>query len=410
MMDNTEESNTKQQPQTTSEIQVKKHLKVTEINYRRNKESNYTEKITELEQNFDYNSYKDHYWSDPELSILYGTPLYEVASPSQKIALNHLFWVGGYNLTAASETNTVLYNQITGSVFYSIGGYETLCHELDVETSQERYHIHAFRTVANMTELTLLSDVIIGNPFTGHESKAMQGGMIGRLSPGPMRHLFSFNWGSTPFLASQYYALRFIANMILKLTEHSRSQYFKELEKKNEFIPAPSAISYYHFLDESFHTTTSQLIAQDLYKDFPKPTKYEKFMANLSIYMMQLTVLSGLSAGAVASFYPDNLFVIPLVYKILRSPLFAMSTQEALSWIERCFCHEHEGLHLNLKYHQRLISDLCRFFDKLDYIWPINREMRVMATGGSISKAIQNNTKFFHKFSKSVTCENGNPI
>ncbi|BAU08941.1 hypothetical protein FIS3754_49000 [Fischerella sp. NIES-3754] len=47
---------------------------------------------------------------------------------------------------------------------------------------------------------------------------------------------------------------------------------------------------------------------------------------------------------------------------------------------------------------------------KLDYTWPINREMRVMATGGSISKAIQNNTKFFHKFSKSVACKNGNPI
>ncbi len=403
-MHNTEESNTKQQPQTTSAIQVKKHLKVTEINYRRNKESNYTEKITELEQNFDYGSHKDHYWSDPELSILYGTPLYEVASPSQKIALNHLFWVGGYNLTAASETNTVLYNQITGSVFYSIGGYETLCHELDVETSQERYHIHAFRTVANMTEIAVLGDVITGNPLTGSAFKAMQGGMIGRLSPGVMRHLFSFSWGSTPFLASQYYALRFIANMILKLTEHSRSQYFRDLEKKNEFIPAPAAISHYHFLDESFHTTTSQVIAQDLYKDFPRPTAYERFMANLAIYMMQLTILNGLSAAAVASFYPDKLFVMPLVYKMLRSPLFGMSTQEALSWIEKCFCHEHEGLHLNLKYHQQLFSSLCQFFDKLDYTWSINREMRVMAAGTSISKTIQDNTKFFDKFSKSVAC------
>ncbi|RCJ29604.1 hypothetical protein A6770_21865 [Nostoc minutum NIES-26] len=406
MTDNTKELETKNQSPSQPEVKLKKHLKLTEINYRRNTESDYTEKITELDKNFNYSSNRDCYWSQPEFSLLYGTPLYEAASLSQKIALNHLFWVGGYNLTAASETNTVLYNQVTGSVFYSMSDYGTLCHELDVETSQERHHIHAFRTIGNMTEMSLLGQIIIGNLLTGNESQVIQKGLIGRLSPGPLRHLFSLNWGGTPFLASQYYALRFIANMILKLTEHPRSQYFKNLEKKGEFIPAPAAVSHYHFLDESFHTTTSQLIAQDLYKDFPKPTAYEKFMANLSIYMMQLTVLNGLSAGAVASFSPDKLFIIPLVYKILQTPLFDMSALEALYWIEKCFCHEHEGLHLNLKYHQRLLSDLCKFFDKLNYTWPINREMRVMASGGSINKAIQGNTKFLKQFSRFI----GSPI
>ncbi|MCP6761468.1 MAG: hypothetical protein NHB32_22635 [Fischerella sp. CENA71] len=404
MIDNTKELQSQKQSSTQPERQIKKHLKVVEINYRRNTESNYTEKITELAQNFNYNNHRDYYWSDPELSILYGTPLYEVASPSQKIALNHLFWVGGYNLTAASETNTILYNQITSSVFYNIGHYNTLCHELDVETSQERHHIHAFRTISDMTEMTLLGKVICGNPLAGNESKVIQKGLGRRLSPGPLRQLFSFNWGSTPFLASQYYALRFTANMILKLTEHARSQYFRLLENKGEFIPAPVAVSHYHFLDESFHTTTSHLIAQNLYQDFPKPTSYEKFMANLAIYMMQLTILNGLSAGAVASFSPDKVFVMPLVYKILRTPLFDMSSQEALSWIEKCFCHEHQGLHLNLKYHQNLFSNLCQFFDKLDYTWSINREMRVMAAGASISKTIKDNSKFFDKFSKSVAC------
>ncbi|MBH8573705.1 hypothetical protein I8752_11880 [Nostocaceae cyanobacterium CENA369] len=402
MIDNTQESKAKKQSLSQPEAKVKKHLKLSEINYRRNKESDYTEKIAELDRNFDYSRDRDCYWSEPEFSILYGTPLYQAASRSQKIALNHLFWAGGYNLTAASETNTVLYNQITGSVFYSISDYETLCHTLDVESSQERYHIHAFRNIGNTTEINLLGEVLFGNPLTGNESQVIQKGLVGRLSPGPLRQLFGLNWGSTPFLASQYYALRFIANMLLKLTEHPRSQYFKKLEKKGEFIPAPAAVAHYHFLDESFHTTTSQLIAQDLYKDFPKPTAYEKFMANLSIYMMQLTILNGLSAGAVASFSPDKLFVMPLVYKILQTPLFGMSAQEALYWIEKCFCHEHEGLHLNLKYHDRLLSDLCKFFDKLDYTWPINREMRVMADGASINKTIQSNTKFFHKFSRSI--------
>lgn len=400
MIEPTQSPETNQPSSSRSDAQVKKHLKLAEVNYRRNTESSYTEKIQQLDKDFNYSSNSDRYWGELELSLLYGTPLYEEASPSQKLALNHLYWVGGYNLTAASETNTALYNQITSSVFQGIGGYETLCHELDVETSQERYHIHAFHTMCDTTEMTLLDEITMGNPLAGNVGKVMQKGLAGRLAPGPMQQLFSLNWGSSPFLASQYYALRFVANMMLKLTEYRHSKYFKELEKKGEFIPAPTAIAHYHFLDESFHTTTSQLIAQDLYKDFPKPTAYEKFMANLSIYMMQRTVLSGLSAIASGAFEADKIFLMPLAYKILRSPIFGMSVQDALHWMEKCFCHEHEGLHLNLKFHQRLLSELRRFFGGLDYTWPINREMRIMASGGEINKAIQNNTKDFQQFSR----------
>lgn len=406
MIDSTQLSETDQSDPNLSNVQVKKHIKLTEITYRNNIASSYTEKIEELDNNFNYSSNSEYYWNEPELSILYGTPLYEAASPSQKIALNHLHWIGGYNLTAASETNTLFYNQLTANVFYNIGGYETLCHELDVETSQERYHIHAFRKIGKMTEEAILGKVIIGNLLTNDESKEIHKGLIGRLSPGLLGAIFRMNWGSTPFLASQYYALRLIANMFLKNTEHRRSHYCMELEKKGEFVPAPTSVSRYHFLDESFHTTTSQLIAQDLYKDFPKPTAYEKFMANLSIYMMQLTLLNGLSGAVPGSFVTDKTFIMPLVYKILQTPLFGMSAQEALDWIEKCFCQEHEGFHVNLKYHQRLFSELRRFFGGLDYAWSINREMRVMASAGSISKAIQNNIKDFNQFSRSVSFEN----
>lgn len=402
LIDTTKPSKTNQPSPTLPEVQVKKHLKIAEINYRHNTESSYTEKIQQLDQNFNYSSNSDRYWGEPELSLLYGTPLYEVASPSQKLALNHLYWVGAYNITAASETNTALYNQITSSVFQAIGGYETLCHELDVETSQERHHIHAFRKMCDTTEMTLLGEIIMGNPLAGNAGKVMQKGLAGRLAPGLMRQLFSFNWGSSPFLASQYYALRFVANMMLKLTEYRHSKYFKALEKTGELIPAPTAIAHYHFLDESFHTTTSQLIAQELYQDFPAPTAYEKFMANFSIYMMQRTVLSGLSAIAPSGFDPDKIFLMSLAYKILRSPIFSMSVQDALHWMEKCFCHEHEGFHLNLKLHQRLLSELRRFFGGLDYTWPINREMHIMASAGAINKAIQSNTKFYQQFSMSI--------
>lgn len=435
-----------------------KHVKLTEINYRRNIDSDYTEKMEELDKNFNYSNNSNHYWSQPELSTLYGTSLYEEASPSQKRALNHLYWATQYNQTAATEANAVLYNQVTAGVFSAVGGYETLCQELDLETAQERHHIHAFHTIGYKTKRALLGQTAFSAPVQGKSPKLIKNGsakglapehrsqlsafqdytfrfitnkvmlknqahyysqylrdldnkgellpaqttgLLGQIASRPLLQFFTLNCGSSPFLACLFYVTRFLANMLLKNYEYRYTQYYRELEKKGEFIPAPTAVSVYHLLDESFHTTTSQLIAQDLYKDFSKPTAYEKFLANLTIYRAQSIGLSGLSGGLPAVFRSDASFMLSF-YRLLQAPVFNMSAQEALQWMEKCLCHEHEGFHVNLKYHQRLLSDLRRFFDDIDYLWPVNREMRIMASGGSISKAIQSNIKTFKQFSRSV--------
>jgi len=455
----------KHQNKTSTRSEVKKHIKLTAINYRRNVDSDFTEKIEELDKNFNYSNNGNHYWSEPELSLLYGTPLYEEASPSQKKALNHLYWATQYNQTAATEANAVLYNQVTAGVFEAIGGYETLCQMLALETSQERHHIHAFHMIGYKTKRALLGQAgfaasIQGKSYKeshfgglarGHRAQffafnwessplsavqeyafrfitnqvmlksqahyysqylrdleekgeplpAQTTGLLGQLAPRPLLKFFTLNCGSSPFLACVFYATRFMANMLIKNYEYRYSQYYRELERKGEFIPAPLAVSHYHLLDEAFHTTTSQLIAQDLYKDFSKPTAYEKFLANLTIYRAQCIVLSGLSGGIPAIFRNDASFMLSF-YKLLQSPVFNMSAREALQWLEKCLCHEHEGFYVTLKYHQRLLSDLCRLFEPIDYLWRVNREMSLMASGGSISKAIQINIKDFNHFSRSV--------
>ena len=452
---------------TVTEGKTKKHLKLIETTYRSNTDSDYTEKMEELEKSFNYSSNSNHYWSEPEHSMLYGTPLYETASPSQKIALNHLHWFGMYNVVAASETETIAYNQITASVFAACG-YETLSRMLTLETSQERSHIHAFHNIGHKTMKALLGKdafkasiksklsqrnskskagkltasglanlfnlpwqtsftdsqyyvlrFIAKTMLTGHKKYSSQylselektykfipastTGLIGRgLSPPSIQRFFAFNWGGSPFLASQYYGLRMMANMVLKNTEHMRSKYFKKLEKKGDFIPTPTAVSHYHFLDESLHTTTSMLIARDLYKDFPQPTAYEKLTINLALYMMQRGILSGLSAVVPDRYYADDCSMMHFVYKILQSPLFEMSSQEALHWIEQCFCHEHEGFQMTAKYHKRLRADCCRFYESFEHLWPVNREMRLMASEGTIEKALQSNRKTFKQFSQSL--------
>jgi hypothetical protein len=452
--------------QALSGSEVKKHIKLTEINYRRNAESDYTEKIAELDKSFDYDSNSNYDWGELELSLLYGTPLYEEASPSQKRALNHVYWATQYNQTAATEANAVLYNQVTAGVFGSVGNYSILCQELDLETDQERHHIHAFHMIGYKTKKALLgkafSSSIQGNstkqkllvagmrgesrwpfPFTfnwqssllsalqdstfrfitnqvllkhqanyysqylreldqkGEPIPAQTTGLLGQLAPRSLLQFFTLNCGSSPFLACLFYVTRFMANMLIKNYEYRYSHYYRELEKRGEFIPAPVAVSHYHLLDESFHTTTSQLIAQELYKDFPKPTAYESFLANMTVYRAQVVGLSGLSGGLPAIFRSDEAFMLSF-YRLLQSPIFEMSAEEALHWLEKCMCSEHEGFHVTLKYHQRLLSDLRRLLDGIDYLWPINREMRVMAAGGSISKALSHNVKAFQRFSQAV--------
>ncbi|MEO1672503.1 MAG: hypothetical protein AAFR77_17300, partial [Cyanobacteria bacterium J06631_2] len=75
----------------------RKVTKLIDTTYRNNSDSDYTEKIDQLCRSFDYSRNSLHYWSEPKQSLLYGSPLYEAASPSQKLALNHLHWFANYN-------------------------------------------------------------------------------------------------------------------------------------------------------------------------------------------------------------------------------------------------------------------------------------------------------------------------
>jgi hypothetical protein len=430
----------------------KSAIKLITSNYQGNTNSDYTEKIAELDKTFSYARNKNHYWNSPEFSILYGTPLYEVASDSQKIALNHLYWFMMYNFTANSESQTIIYNLITGGVFAKISGYETVAQTLELESEQELAHIHAFRKICYQMLKTLLGKEAFKEPVTAklHKPTTHQGlatrlshyqysglrflanrmlkgkeeyysdylqklegednrlpafgtGFFGNgLDSRALVQFFSFNWGRSPFLASHYYTLRFIANLGLKHTEHSNYKYFNKLRKQGEFIPVPTAIIYYHFLDESFHITTSKFMARELYKDFPKPTKYEKFVANLAFYRLQKRLLGGLSAVMPDKHRSDDYSVMSFIYKILLSDVFGMSSQDALYWMEQCLCQEHEGFHQNVKFHQSLLGEFRRTFSSLDYLWSANREMTPMASGGGIAPAIADNLKTFRQFSQLV--------
>lgn len=453
---------------TSYQARESRHFRVIQKTFSNNKDSDYTEKIRDLGNEFKYSENRDYYWGDRELSLLYGTPLYEACSESQKLALNHLYWVGNYNHTAVSEATTSIYNMVTNGVFRAFGGYDTLCDELDFETDQETYHIRTFQKVGFKTKMALLGKTILGNslfentqkekaqawlkdvmpqpvrnyffsakgssPFSRHRDKALTAvaktmlrdkkqyysdylrnleekgepipapsdGLGGRIAERYWLKFFTVHWGISPFMACQYYSLRYTANAILKNQEYPYVRYYRELERRGEFIPTPTAISHFHLLDEAFHTTISQTLAKDVYKDFPKPTAYEKFVSGLIIYKMQNSLLSGLSGILPGRCVYDDHLLFTFYYKLLKSPLFGMDTKEAIHWLEKCVCENHEGYEVGLKYHQSLLDLMRRLFGNLDYQWQVNRDMAIMAAGASVEKALKQNGEAFKQFSQLV--------
>ena len=427
-------------------------LKLIERTHNNNIDSDYTEKIQELDRSFKYKEHQNCYWNSPEFSLLYGTPLYEQATEAQKVALNHLYWFVMYNFTATSETQTIVYNKITGGVFAQILGYEVIAETLDLEGEQELSHIHVFRKICFQMLKTLLGKQAFKDSLKGKLYKSnyqnwaekfsqyqyfglraiAQGMLLGQeqyysehlkeleqkdnfppgfstgfmgegLAPRALLQFFSYNWGRTPFLASHYYTLRYMANLGLKHTEHSNCKYFRKLQKQGEAIPIPTAVAYYHFLDEAFHTTTSRFMARELYKDFPQPTQYEKFVANLAFNRLQSRIWNSLSAVVPDRHRPDDFSVMSFIYKILLSDIFGMSQSEALHWLEQCFVTEHQGFHQNVQFHRSLLQEFRRTFSSLDYLSQANREMKPMAMGSQIAPAIARNIKTLQQFSKLVT-------
>ncbi|MEL6814212.1 MAG: hypothetical protein AAFP03_05275, partial [Cyanobacteria bacterium J06598_3] len=387
-------------------------------------------------------------WSEASHSLLYGTPLYAAASDAQRLALNHLSWFANYNYISNSEKETVLYNQVTGSVF-DAAGYGTLSKELAFETEQEHDHITTFRKVGLMTataligrsglnallrwnsyQLTLgqkalptyqyyglraLAKSVGGRAHQAQYSRHLQtleskqafilkaptAGMLGRsIGPSlPWQSFYGFNWGAgSPFMACQFYTIRMIANLYLKNMEHAIAKFAKQLENTGAQVPAPTAISRYHFLDEAFHTTISRLLAKDLYREFSAPTAYEKLVANRIIYQMQNGTLGGLSAVLPHRYFADDFTLFEVVYQLFQSPVFGFSKAVAKRWMERCFCEEHEGLHVAAANRQRLLKDLRDFFADISYLSPVNRTMKAMSTRGEISAALAQNRRTFEQF------------
>ncbi len=350
-----------------------------EINYRRNQKQDHTQLLDAAGRAFNYDDCRDSYWNPESFSLLYGTPLWDQASNYQRTVLNQLYWVAYYSQIISAEIATIFFNQTSAAALYAHDGFRTICDMLDLESSQERAHISAFRAVGEQTEQALLGKRLFSYPMRGPFIETMIFADTNRLKQWWKQlqlQAFGLISANNSFLACQYFTVRGLRTLNGKLVQHQLSRYYQTHDDQ-ENAPIPSKISFYHFMDESSHFNSSTLLSQEVIHCLPQPTRFETLVANLGIRGCQQDHQQ-FSVAVNGIFWHDPA-LYSKVYELLRSHIFSMDDADAKEMIRVCFTQESEGVYRSYQTHREATAAYQAYLDSLDYVWPSNRRMSIMA-------------------------------
>lgn len=371
-----------------------------EINHKRNKQQDHTALLDAASAAFCYEDCKNEYWNPEEFSLMYGTPLWEQATSSQRIILNQLYWVAYYSQIISAEIATIYFNQTSAAGLYAQEDFRIVCDTLDLESSQERAHINAFKTVANEVETALFGKRIFSYPMRSPFAETMvfaDTNYFKRKWKELQLKAFGLLSADNTFLACQYFTVRGVRTLNGKLVQHKLSNYYQK-HPNQEQAPIPAKISYYHFMDESFHFNSSTIISHDVIDCLKPPTAFEKLVANLGLQGCQKDHYHFSVAINGIFWYDPALY--SAVYQMLCSPVFSMDGAEAKEMMRRCFTEESEGLHRSYNTHTEAMESYKVYLEKLDYVWKSNKEMTLMGSN-NISKYLAHQTKKFKQFASS---------
>ena len=237
-----------------------------ELNLRRNVEHDHTRLIDDAARRFRYGDCRDEYWNPENYSLLWGTPVWQQATQAQRIVLNQLYWVAYYAQIISAEIATIFFNQVAAAGLYTLEDFRLVCDNLDLETKQERAHINAFKKVGEEVEHTLFGERLFTYPMRSLYEHTMVFADTNAAKAFWRRlqiQAFMLLSSSNAFLGSQYLLVRGLRTLNGKLIQHQLSNYYLQHPDK-ERAPLPSAISYWHFMDESFHFNTSRLVGLEV--------------------------------------------------------------------------------------------------------------------------------------------------
>lgn len=349
------------------------------FNFRKNREQDHTARLDEAARAFVYDDCKGEFWHDESYSLLHGTPLWDEASSAQRLLLNHLYWVAYYAQIISAEIATILLNQTAAAGLSTIEDFRVVGDLLDLETSQERAHIEAFKTIGEAVEEQVLGERLFTYPMRSMFTETMLFHERRRAASAWRTfqiRAFTLLSASRAFIGGQYFTVRGLRTLNGKMVQQALAQHVMRHPDPGS-APAPSRVSYYHFLDESFHFASSCLLSRDLLASLPPPTSFERFVANRAIEGCQRDHRR-FSITVRGLFWHDPA-LFPAILRLLRSPAFGMDAGDAWEMIRRCFTEETEALHAAHRLHQTAVESYRAFVDPLPYVNAANRAMSVMA-------------------------------
>jgi hypothetical protein len=385
------------QRQTKTLLDDQGAIRKLELNLRRNVEQDHTRLIDDAAQRFDYSECRNEYWNPEPYSLLWGTPVWEQASAAQRRVLNQLYWVAYYAQIVSAEIATIFLNQVAAAGLYSLEDFRLVCDNLDLETKQERSHINAFKRVGEEVEHQLFGERLFTYPMRSLYEHTMVFADTSAAQAFWRRlqiQAFMLLSSSNAFLGSQYLLVRGLRTLNGKLVQHQLSTYYLQHPDK-ERAPLPSAISYWHFMDESFHFNTSRLVGLEVPRSLEPPSAFERWVVNRGVAGCQRdhynfsVVVNGIFWYDPAAF--------GAIYKLFRSAVFGMAHAEALAMMQACFTRESEGLACAAKTHATAADSYRAFVEPVSWLDQRNREMRVMRTN-SAQRYLSRNRQALSRF------------
>jgi len=385
------------QRQTKSLLDDGAAVKRLELNLRRNLEQDHTRLIDDGARRFSYEDCRNEYWNPENYSLLWGTPVWDQATNAQRVVLNQLYWVAYYAQIVSAEIATIFLNQVAAAGLYSLEDFRLVCDNLDLETKQERAHINAFKKVGEEVEHTLFGERLFTYPMRSLYDHTMIFADTSRAKNFWRRlqvQAFTLLSASNAFLGSQYLLVRGLRTLNGKLIQHQLSSYYMQ-HPEQEKAPLPSAISYWHFMDESFHFNTSRLVGLEVPRSIEPPTAFERWVVNRGVAGCQRdhynfsVVVNGIFWHDPATF--------SAIYKLFRSKVFGMDRSQALEMMRACFARESDGLAAAAKTHGTAAQSYCAFIEPVTWLDGTNREMRIMR-GNSSERYLARNRRALAEF------------
>ena len=382
--------------------QDRRTIKRLELNLKRNAKQDHTALLDDAAKRFDYAACRDQSWNPERFSLFWGTPFWEQASESERVTLNQLYWVAYYADIISAEIATIYFNQTSAAALYGLEDFRLVCDTLDLESSQERAHINAFKTVAEATEAALFGERVFTYGMRGPFAETVIYADTSRVRERAKRMLlrtFGVLSAQNPFIGCQYFLIRGLRTLLGKIVQHRLSLHHTD-HSDPAGSPVPSQVSYFHFQDESFHFNSSTILSHDVAKSLPPPSRFERFVMNETVKGAQKDLRPFTVLGDGLNWHGPSTFAV--AHKVLTSKVFGLSSTEALQHLRAAYCEESEGLQQAWTTHEEALESYRKYVDGIAWLTPENREMRLVADT-SVGAVLARNRRAFQRFAQQVS-------